>query len=150
MRTIQNKSPIPGSTYKQLVKDKRIPHGAFRLWHLLRDYAGVKMNCWPGQRRLSHDLGSNYESIAKWRDSLIETGWLRVEKTKFGSHKYYLLIPSPSQTTTATESGSATGLVTTLHPEVVAGAATGSGNETNGIKLNPITKPTVVCSYILP
>ena len=66
------KNPIDGKSYKQLVLDKRIPHGAFRLWHLLRDYAGKKMHCWPGQRRLCRDLGSNFKSIANWRDSLIK------------------------------------------------------------------------------
>jgi len=146
---IFEKSPIPGSAYKQLVLDTRIAHGAFRLWHLLRDYAGKKMKCWPGQRRLSKDLGSNYESIAKWRDSLIEHGWLRIEKRKNGGHLYFLLIPSAAKT--ATESGStttATGNGDTLLPEAVAVGATESGNGTNGIKLNSITQPAVKCTNL--
>ena len=150
MRT-NDKSPIPGSAYKQLVLDNRLAHGAFRFWHLLRDYAGKKMQCWPGQRKLSKQLGSNYESIAKWRDSLIEHGWLRIEKRKNGGHLYFLLIPPPD--TTATEGGStttATGNGGTLLPKAVAVGATESGNGTNGIKLNPITKPAVRCSFLKP
>ena len=150
MKTFE-KSPIPGWAYKQLVLDNRIAHGAFRLWHLLRDYAGKKMQCWPGQRRLSKDLGSNFDSIAKWRDSLIKNGWLKVEKRKNGGHQYFILIPPP--VTTATESGittPATGNGDTLLSEAVAVGATESGNGTNGIKLNPITKPAVRCSFLKP
>lgn len=122
---------VTGATYKALAFDKRISHGAFRLWHVLRDFAGNKLKCWPGQRRLMRSLGSNFETIGRWRDELIHTGWLKVSNLgKKGVVHIYELIPLPS----ATGSGSA------VLPEAAAPAATESGSETNEIKLTKGSK----------
>lgn len=125
-RNPARQASITGATYKALAFDKRVSHGAFRLWHVLRDFAGKKLKCWPGQRRLTRSMGSNFETIAGWRDELIQTGWLKVSNLdKKGVVHNYELIPLLS----ATESGSA------LLPKAVAPAATESGSETNEIKL---------------
>lgn len=123
------KAAITGETYKALAFDKRISHGAFRLWHVLRDFAGKKLKCWPGQRRLTQSLGSNFETIGRWRDELIHAGWLKVSNLdKKGVVHNYEIIPLPG----AAESGS------TLLPETVAPAATESGSKTNEIKLTKL------------
>jgi|GEM_PF-4477825 len=98
--------PITGSDYKAIAFDKRLPHGAFHLWHILRDYAGKKKSCWPGQRRLCRDLGSNFETVARWRDQLIQCGWLQIRSGKGGRHVY--TIGNFSTEDARAESGSAT------------------------------------------
>lgn len=134
----QDARPISGADYKAIAFDRRLAHGAHRLWHILRDYSGKKMMCWPGQRRLCRDMGSNFESVGSWRDQLIECGWLRLRIGKGGRHVY--MIGNFSSGSGATENGSAHGSGSTPQPKAVAVAATESGSKTNVIKLTTRTE----------
>jgi hypothetical protein len=83
--------PFTPQTYSAIVRDSRLSHGAFRYWHLLRDYASDDGVCYPGMRRLSRELGSNPGRIAKWREELIGAGYLSVAPRKNGQFMRYRL-----------------------------------------------------------
>jgi Helix-turn-helix domain len=65
--------------FARLIRDNRISHGAFRLWHCLRDYTDHASRCFPGQRRLSDDIGCKIHSLKQWTHELVAAGWLEVE-----------------------------------------------------------------------
>jgi hypothetical protein len=66
-------------SYGVLVRDKRLSHGAFRVWHCLRDYTDRASKCFPGQRRVARDIGCDIHSIRKWTAELVAAGWLKVQ-----------------------------------------------------------------------
>ncbi|MEI8290376.1 MAG: helix-turn-helix domain-containing protein [Verrucomicrobiota bacterium] len=65
--------------FANLIRDGRVSHGAFRLWHALRDYTDHASKCFPGQRRLAADISCHPTSLKPWTDELIAAGWLKVE-----------------------------------------------------------------------
>ena len=75
-----------------LIRDRRVPHGAFRLWHTLRDYTNSESMCFPGQRRLAQDIGCDIHSIKKWTQGLVDSGWLRVDAGKPGMTFTYTVL----------------------------------------------------------
>lgn len=66
-------------TFATLIRDRRISHGAFHLWHAIRDYTNAESKCFPGQRRLASDIGCHPTSLKPWTDELIAARWLKVE-----------------------------------------------------------------------
>src|SRR5262245_2349411 len=62
--------------YSRLVRDRSISHGAFRLWHLLRDHANGYGLAWPGQRLIAKSLGCDKASIKGWTTELEEGGYI--------------------------------------------------------------------------
>lgn len=67
--------------YTRLALDRDIPHGAFRLWHLLHSkYANHEGMAWPGQRRIRSDLKCDPHSIKGWTAKLVEGRYLSVQK----------------------------------------------------------------------
>ena len=78
--------------FSALMRDTRISHGAFRLWHCLYDYHNPKtMQCWPGRRTIMKDLACSGDSIAPWKKQLVQTGWLRIERRGRNGHLFTLL-----------------------------------------------------------
>ena len=60
--------------------DNRVSHGAFRLWHCLNDYVNPKtMQCWPGHRTIQQDIVCSSDSVKKWKQELVDAGWLKIE-----------------------------------------------------------------------
>jgi hypothetical protein len=67
------------SLWRRLIRDKRISHGAFRLWHhyrdvmdkdsTLRSYLSLTLTT-------AGYLGSNNQCIARWNNELKASGWL--------------------------------------------------------------------------
>jgi hypothetical protein len=66
-------------TFAAIIRDRLVSHGAFRLWHALRDYTNAQSKCFPGQRRLAGDLGCDPHSLKPWTQELIVAHWLKVE-----------------------------------------------------------------------
>jgi hypothetical protein len=79
----EEKQSSPGSraeAFALLIRDRRISHGAFRLWHALRDYMHSGTGkCFTGQRTLSEDIGCKPHSIRGWVIELVQSGWLSIE-----------------------------------------------------------------------
>jgi len=72
---------VPPMMYEAIKIDQRITHGAFRLWHMLKDMCMINDNrfCWPGIRRLAALLHTDDRSITRWRKKLVACGYLEVE-----------------------------------------------------------------------
>lgn len=84
-------------TFAALIRDRRISHGAFRLWHALRDYTDHTSRCFPGQRRLATDIGCNIHSIKPWTKELVVAGWLKCSGRKPGEGFIYTLMDGTGQ-----------------------------------------------------
>lgn len=79
--------------YSKLIRDKNLSHGAFRLWHLLRDMTGNNPNCWPSQRYVKNALGCGINSVNRWTIELEEAGYLDCERgNQRVSNRYYLAV----------------------------------------------------------
>lgn len=83
---------IDPPVYSQIMRDMRISHGAFRLWHILRDMTGTNKNCFPAVRYLATTLKAHKNSILTWIMELEAALYLRVERgNKHRSNRYYVL-----------------------------------------------------------
>lgn len=59
-----------------------ISHGAFRVWHCLRDHENRRTGkCCPGYRTLAEEIHCSQHSIKGWLDELKAAGWLDWEVT---------------------------------------------------------------------
>lgn len=77
--------------YSKLIRDKRISHGAFRLWHLFREMTGKNPCCWPSLQTVCREIGCGKESLLGWIGELQAGGYLKVEKrTRRTSNRYFL------------------------------------------------------------
>lgn len=72
-------------------------HGAFRLWHALRDYTDHASKCFPGQRRLAADIGCDPHSLRRWTGELIAAAWLKVDGGKPGFGFTYTVMDGNGQ-----------------------------------------------------
>ena len=79
-------------TFGALIRDHRLSHGAFRLWHALRDYTDHASKCFPGQRRLAADIGCNLHSLKPWTEELTSAGWLAVSTSGIGEGFTYTVL----------------------------------------------------------
>lgn len=78
-------------TYSKLIRDKRISHGAFRVWHLFRDMTGKNPNCWPSLQTIADEIGCSKPSVIVWAKELISCGYMRVESgNRRRSNRYFL------------------------------------------------------------
>jgi hypothetical protein len=81
----------PLEVFARLIKDRGVSHGAFRLWHVLRDYTNASSKCFPGQRRLAADIGCDIHSLSKGTAELVRAGWLLAD-TKPGVRCNYTVL----------------------------------------------------------
>lgn len=123
---------VPADTWKRLLHDKRISHGAFRLMHMLLDHDG-RHGCFPGLRCLSREVGSNLTTVSRWLLELKQHDWIKFD-AQHRRRTHYQLLPEVVTDGTVTRSGSR------LLPEVVTESVTRSGNSTKPRELNQITK----------
>lgn len=69
--------------FAALMRDRRVPHGAFRLYHCLYNYLNVRTGeCYPGQRTIADEIGCKPASITRWTRELLTTGWLSSVKRR--------------------------------------------------------------------
>ncbi|MGD1088387.1 MAG: helix-turn-helix domain-containing protein, partial [Verrucomicrobiota bacterium] len=84
--TPQTSARAPGqrpdalTVYRRIIHDSRICHGAFRLWHYLRDRANKSGKCWPEQRTIARELRCKTHSLPGWTSQLVSCGYLAVRK----------------------------------------------------------------------
>lgn len=78
--------------YRRLIHDARICHGAFRLWHYLRDRANKSGNCWPEQRTIASDLHCKTHSLPGWTEQLETAGYLTSEQVGQNHHLEYTVL----------------------------------------------------------
>lgn len=68
------------SVYSRIVRAD-ISHGAFRLWHLLRDHMNNDSGlAWPAQETISKLMRCKVHSIKGWTNELVQAGFLKVER----------------------------------------------------------------------
>ena len=103
-RLTRRAQPAPGDgprshleTFAAIIRDRRLSHGAFRLWHALRDYTDHASQCFPGQRRLAKDIGCNLHSLKPWTAELMAAGWLKMTKGKPGDGFTYTVMRGTGQ-----------------------------------------------------
>lgn len=81
------------SCYRRLIRDPHVCHGAFRLWHYLRDRASAKngSRCWPGQRLISREMKCKRDSLAGWIQQLKTAGYLQTQSKGPSRQTVYIL-----------------------------------------------------------
>jgi hypothetical protein len=81
------------SCYRRLIRDPHVCHGAFRLWHYLRDRASAKngSRCWPGQRLISREMNCKRDSLAGWIQQLKTAGYLQTQSKGPSRQTVYIL-----------------------------------------------------------
>jgi hypothetical protein len=84
------------STYRRLILDPRISHGAFRYWHYLRDRKNKNGQTWPKVRDIAADLGCKTHSLPGWTKELVLAGYLSVEKVGQKHNHLYTILPGDS------------------------------------------------------
>jgi hypothetical protein len=78
--------------YRHIVLDKRISHGAFRLWHYFRNIANKELRCWPTFDQICEDMGCKRNSIKGWLCELSAGGYLDFWKNgQRGNNVYQIL-----------------------------------------------------------
>lgn len=88
----QTNSPNGVLVYRRLILDQRISHGAFRLWHYLRDRKNKDGQAWPKVRDIAADLHCKTDSVTGWTKQLVDAGYLAVEKIgQKHYHRYTIL-----------------------------------------------------------
>lgn len=81
--------------FTALVKDRRISHGAFRLWHVLYGFTNSRTGVsFPGRRLLQTNMGCSHDSLPKWTHELVTNGWLHLasKAAKRGHRFIYTLL----------------------------------------------------------
>lgn len=79
--------------YSALMRDRRITHGEFRLWHCLNDHLNsITGKCFPGQRTISKEIGCDTHSLKDWTATLESAGWLRIMRSERGRGFHYVLL----------------------------------------------------------
>ncbi len=82
---------IDPALYSQIIRDKNLSDGAFRLWHLLRDMTGANNCCWPSVRTVSVLLACNKNSVLARIIELEANGYLRIERgNRHKSNRYFV------------------------------------------------------------
>lgn len=90
------------TVYRRLLRDDRVSHGAFRLWHYLRDRANDENVCWPQQRTIAKDMHCKPHSLSGWIDELEESGYLAVESKGANHHFVYRILDGSALPISAT------------------------------------------------
>jgi hypothetical protein len=77
--------------YSQIIQDKRISHGAFRVWHLLRDMTGDNTHCWPSMRTICKKISCSKSSVSGWIKELIEAQYVTVKRgSRHSPNRYFV------------------------------------------------------------
>lgn len=129
--------------FAKILRDPNISHGAFRLWHAIRDYQGKNQIAFPGQRALQNDLHCSMGSIKGWIRELVDHGYLEaniqsgcvtVYKIKGGNARK----PPPKVDALAvSKTGNA------VFPKLETLGVSKTGNESKPIEVIPISKAPV-------
>jgi hypothetical protein len=80
------------AVYRRLIHDTRISHGAFRLWHYLRDRKNQAGKCFPSQRTIAKELGCKTSSLPGWTSELREAGYVSTVSSGQNHHLVYTVL----------------------------------------------------------
>lgn len=79
---MSNEPRSRAQSFDALSQDKRLSHGAVRVWHRLYHHRNAKTGlCCPSYKTLAEEIGANKDSIANYAKELESAGWLEWEKT---------------------------------------------------------------------
>ena len=79
-----------------IVMNKKLSHGAVRLWSVLGTYADRRTKeCWPGRKRLATDLGCSVRMITNYLADLRAAGALEITQRVDMTNVYKLLTSFP-------------------------------------------------------
>jgi len=130
--------------FAALIRDRGVSHGAFRLWHALRDYTDHNSRCFPGQRRLADDTGCDPHSLRRWTRELTAAKWLKIDSAKPGLGFTYTVMDGTGQplrkTTTPTDGEKRNGGVAGNHNRGVAETHNGPLGKTTTKVRSPINQ----------
>lgn len=123
----------PQSVYRRLVRDDRVSHGAFRLWHYLKDRANREGICWPQQRTISAELHCKVHSLTGWIRELAECGYLSTEIKGANHHFEYRLLfgvvmPKSATRRDAQKGNAKPAVLPSRHRRIEAGPEAGGGS----------------------
>lgn len=77
----KSRNEEPHAVYSRLVRDPSISHGAFRLWHLLRDYRNSLSGlAWPSQKTIAQAMHCDVHSLKRWTQELLTAGYVSIER----------------------------------------------------------------------
>lgn len=88
MSELTTLAALKAQAFERLLRDRRVPHGAFRLFHLVNQHADAQGRAWPGRRSMKRIIGGDFTSLQKWVGILVETGWLRAEDYSPEKHPF--------------------------------------------------------------
>lgn len=71
---------IEPALFTQLVFDKKISTGAFRLWHYFLNRQGRNECCWPSLQLICSDIGCSKNSLSGWIHELESRGYIYVTR----------------------------------------------------------------------
>ena len=74
MSELTTLAALKAQAFERLLRDRRVLHGAFRLFHLVNQHADAQGRAWPGRRSMKRIIGGDFTSLQKWVGRLVETG----------------------------------------------------------------------------
>ena len=89
---LQGASANSVSLYRRLIHDSRISHGAFRLWHYLRDRKNKNGQTWPEVRTIAAEIHCKPHSVCKWVKELSAAEYISVEPIGHNHYHRYTIL----------------------------------------------------------
>ena len=86
-----NKRIAKAQTFTRAAKDRRLSHGAVRLFVVLHSHAdSAKGTCFPGHKCLAEEMGCSNRKIRPWVDELVAAGYVTTATRSRGGTWYRL------------------------------------------------------------
>ena len=82
------------TTPNLVLRNPRIPSGPKLLYVYILSYASHG-EAWPGQERISRELGAHKTTVIRWLKKLRDLGLLTWKKPGFGAQNHYFVEPMP-------------------------------------------------------
>ena len=106
-----------------VLKDKRLSFGARLTYAVLLSYAWQERSCFPGQERISVDLGVTRRAISKYLVELKYHKYVNWKRRGMGrTNIYYILDYKPLKIEAVENAGSHQDATTSSHVNVTAGS----------------------------
>ena len=106
-----------------ILKDKRLSFGARLTYAVLLSYAWQEGSCFPGQDRMSVDLGVTRRAISKYLVELKNLEYVNWKRRGLGrTNIYYILDYKPLKIETDENAGSHKDVTARSYPDITAGS----------------------------
>lgn len=83
-----------GTIPKLVMQDRSLSIGAKTVYAYFCSFTGAGDSCFPSREKICYDLDLNKDTFAKYRNELVERGYITIQQTKDGvkfSHNIYTL-----------------------------------------------------------